>query len=459
MAQIIEELTALLPSGGVLTGADVSARSAGWGTAAPNRARAIVRPRSTAEVAAVLGLAHKHRQPIVPLGGATGLVQGGIASEAEIQLSLELMNQIEDLDPVNRVAIVQAGAPVQTVQETVEAKGLFLPLDLGSRGSATIGGTISTNAGGNRVIRFGMMRDMVLGLEAVLADGTVLSSLNRILKNNAGYDLKQLFIGTEGTLGIVTRAVLRLREQPRSVATALLAAESLAQVQTLLKRVDGGLGGMLSAFEVMWNDFYRLVTTPPAQSRPILGQSFPYYIIVEAMGGAPETDQERFEALLAGCIEDGLVSDAVIAKSEAERGAIWAMRDDVGQVLQMGNIFTFDVSMPITEIEGYVDDVRGGLARRWAEPRQVVFGHLGDGNIHVVIGVGQSDPDTRHGVEDIVYGALKGRHGSVSAEHGIGIEKKAYLGVTRSPEEIEIMRRLKTTLDPEGILNPGRIFD
>ncbi len=459
MTDIIQDLQNLLPAGGVLTGDDVTQRSAQWLGNRPNLARAIVRPRTTEEVSAVLKLLDSRGQPVVPLGGATGLVQGGVAAPTEINLSMELMTALEEVDPANRICIAQAGAPVQTVQEAVEAQGLFLPLDLGSRGSATIGGTISTNAGGNRVIRFGMMRDMVLGLEAVLADGTIVSSMSRVLKDNAGYDLKQLFIGTEGTLGVVTRAVLRLREAPVSVVTAVAATESLAQVQALLKRVDAGLGGTLSAFEVMWNDFYRLVTTPPAASRPILGQSYPYYVIVEAMGGDQAGDQERFETLLGRCLEDGILSDAVIAKSGTERGEIWAMRDDVGQMFQFAPVFTFDISMPITEIEGYVDDLRTTLKARWPENRHVIFGHLGDGNIHVVVGVGDGSPDARESVEDIVYGTLKGRHGSVSAEHGVGMEKKAYLGMTRTPEEMGLMRRLKNSLDPNGILNPGRIFD
>ncbi len=459
MSDIVTDLQALLPDGGVLTGDDVAGRSAVWGAFIPNQARAIVRPRTTEEVSKVLALCHERGQPVVPLGGVTGLVQGGIADKAEISLSLELMSMIETIDPANRTAIVQAGAPVEAVQNAVEGRGLFLPLDLGSRGSATIGGTISTNAGGNRVIRFGMMRDMVLGVEAVLADGTIVSAMNRVIKNNAGYDLKHLFIGAEGTLGVVTRAVLRLREKPLSTMTALVAADSMEQVQALLKRTDSELGGTLSAFEVMWNSFYRLVTTPPAQSKPILGQSYPYYMIVEAMGGDPEADQSRFEAVLHGCLEDSVISDAVIAKSEAERAQIWAMRDDVGQVLQFGTLFTFDISMPVTEIEGYVSDIQERLGARWPDFKHVVFGHLGDGNIHVVAGVGSQDEQARHGVESIVYGALEGRSGSVSAEHGIGLEKKEYLGLTRSPEEIAVMRRIKAALDPKGILNPGKIFD
>ncbi len=459
MSDIVTSLEALLPKGGVLTGTDVSERTGVWGGVGPKGARAIVRPRSTEEVSAILRLCNERGQPIVPLGGSTGLVQGNLTGGAEVSLSMELMTELESIDEANRIAVTQAGAPVQAVQEAVEARGLFLPLDLGSRGTATIGGTISTNAGGNRVIRFGMMRDMVLGLEAVLADGTVLPAMNRVLKNNTGYDLKHLFIGAEGTLGVVTRAVLRLREKPRSVCTALVAADSMAQVRTLLKRADSELGGTLSAFEVMWNGFYRLVTTPPAASAPILGQGYPYYLIIEAMGGDAAADLARFETVLMTCLEDGLLSDAVIAKSESERAAIWAMRDDVGQVLQFGPICTFDISMPITEIEPYVDQLRERLGARWPDYKHCVFGHLGDGNIHVIVGVDDGSDAARHGIEEIVYGCLEGRSGSVSAEHGIGIEKKAYLHLTRSDEEVAAMRAIKLALDPKGILNPGKVFD
>jgi FAD/FMN-containing dehydrogenase len=389
---------------------------------------AIARPADTGEVSRVLAACFDAGQPVVPMGGLTGLVQGATASPGEIGLSLERMNRIEAIDARDRTMRVQAGATLQLVQEAAERAGLMFALDLGARGSATVGGNAATNAGGNRVIRYGMMREGVLGLEAVLADGTVISSLNRMIKNNAGYDLKQLFIGSEGTLGVITRLVLRLRPLPLSHQTALLACTSFDQVTGLLGRLDALLGGQ-----------------------------FPYYVIVEALGGDPTGDQARFEQGLATAGEEGRFADAAIATSQAQRDAIWALRDDVGRLFALGHPFVFDISLPVAEMEGYVAEVHRALGERLPGERCFTFGHLGDGNLHFVV-VGSAGPDARQTVEEIVYRPLATRQGSVSAEHGIGIEKRSWLSLSRSADEIALMRRLKQSLDPRGILNPGRVI-
>jgi FAD/FMN-containing dehydrogenase len=303
-----------------------------------------------------------------------------------------------------------------------------------------------------------MTRNLVLGLEAVLADGTVISSMYPIVKNNSGYDLKQLFIGSEGTLGVVTRAVLRLIAQPRSQNTAFLAFDEFAQMPALLRELSAGLGGTLSAFEAMWNGFYRLVTTPPARQTPPLPQTYPYYAIADALGSDQAADQDRFESVLAAAMEKGLAADCVVAMSAAERQAIWAMRDDVDQFHQYRPWFGFDVSMPIRHMETYVSEVRSRLESIWPENVSFVFGHLGDGNLHLNIHVGAGDAESRRRVEEIVYGGLAERQGSISAEHGIGLEKRAHLKLCRTAEEIELMRTLKRALDPKGILNPGKVL-
>ncbi len=460
MSQLIEELTRLLGDKGVLTGEAVAERNplAGLSQSHAGLPSAVIRPRTTEDVAAVLKLCHRHEQAIVPQGGMTGLVEGTVASSNELALTLERMTDIEEIDPVTRTMTVQAGVPLQAAQEAAEEHGLMLPLDLGARGSATVGGNVSTNAGGNRVIRYGMMREMVLGLEAVMADGTVVSSLGKMIKNNAGYDIKQLFIGSEGTLGIVTRIVLRLRQLPKSQNTAFVAVESFDKVTAFLSSIDGKLGGTLSAFEVMWRDFYELVTKAPAENRPPIPYDYPYYILVESLGADQEADAERFEAALAETLEEELLVDAVIAKSQNERNAMWAMRDDVGQCLQFWPFFAFDVSMGIPDMETYVSEVKQSLDKDWPGHRCVIFGHLGDGNLHVIVGVGDESKDARRAVENIVYSPLRERQGSVSAEHGIGLEKQPYLDWTRSDAEISLMRTLKSALDPKGILNPGKVL-
>lgn len=453
---VAEALSKALGPSAVLTGEAALEKAQGaWmrlGTP-----RLVVMPASTEQVSAVLRIAHEHGAPVTAWGGRTGLA-GGAQADGAIALSLERMNAIEEIDTASATMTVQAGCILQVACEAAEAEGLLLPLDLGARGSATIGGNVSTNAGGNRVVRYGMMRDMVLGLEAVLADGTVVSSMNRLMKNNTGYDLKQLFIGSEGTLGVVTRAVLRLRSAPTSQNTAFVATETFEQIPRLLRALDRGLGGGLSAFEVMWPAFYDLVTTEPAKGTPPLARGYPYYVLVEALGGDEAADAERFERILGQALEDGLIADAVIAKSGAERARMWALRDDVGQVNRNGPAVTFDVSLRIADMPAYVAEVDATLRRRWPKVDNYVFGHLGDGNLHLLVWTGEKGPENKKAVEEIVYGPLQAIGGSVSAEHGIGLHKKAYLGLSRNAGEIALMKALKQSLDPTGILNPGKIF-
>ena len=419
---------------------------------------AVVRPSSTAEVSAVLRLCCDAGVPVTAWGGKTGLVQGGYA-DGHVALSLERMAAIEEVDVVGGTISVEAGCILQTAAQAAEAQGLLLPIDLGARGSATIGGVLSTNAGGNRVIRYGMAREMVLGLEAVLADGTVISSMNHLIKNNAGYDLKQLFIGSEGTLGVITRAVIRLRPLPTSQDTAFAGVAQFADLPRLLRHMERGLAGSLSAFEVMWREYYDLVTSPPALGRPPLAGRHPFYVLIEAQGADQAADSARFEAVLMDALEQGLIADAALAKSQSERNAMWELRDDISQTARHWPIFTFDVSLKIADMEAYVAEVRAALMAGWPDKATLtVFGHLGDGNLHLVVGVGSRAKETKTAVEAIVYGAVRARGGSISAEHGVGLEKRAYLGWSRTPPEVALMRTLKAALDPRNILNPGKVL-
>ncbi|MEM8816506.1 MAG: FAD-binding oxidoreductase [Pseudomonadota bacterium] len=457
--QLIEQLKTELGDAAVLTGDDVSGRAIGWANPASRVARAILRPASTEQLALAVRRCADAGQPVVTYGGGTGLVAGTDTSPTDVLLSLERMNRIETVDASGSTMTVQAGAILQSVQERAEADGFTFALDLGARGSATVGGAIATNAGGNSVIRYGMMREQVLGLEAVLADGTVLSSMNRMLKNNAGYDLKQLFIGTEGTLGIVTRAVLRLRPAMQSACSAFLALDRFEPIPELLKHLGSESGGTLSAFEVMWRDFYEALAETGNHDLP-LGREHAYYILVEWQGGDVEQDAARFESSLAAAVEAGWIADAAIAASERQRQAFWGMRDDIDGLREvLGDIVMFDVSLPISDAERYTSAVFERLRARWPEQfRGVTFGHLGDSNIHFMLTTGSDDHESHTEAMRIVYDELRPFGGSISAEHGIGTEKQPYLGVSRSEEEIAMMRRLKGAFDPANILNPGKVI-
>lgn len=455
---LVEEVRSIVGDGGVLTGNALTGRPCSYWDPSPLSARALVRPRTTDELSRVMALCRTASQPVVTHGGLTGCVQGTIVADDEVVISLERMTDIEDIDTVGRTITVQSGAVLQNVQEAVARKNLFLPLDLGARGSCTIGGNIATNAGGINVIRYGMMRELVLGLEAVLADGTVVSSMNRMMKNNAGYDLKQLFIGSEGTLGIVTRAVLKLEEATVSRNTAVVALESFAAVTGLLQHMGKALGGTLTAFEVMWGDYFRAVTEPGWHRAP-MEREHAFYVIAEATGAEPESDATRFEACLEQAVINDLIIDAVVPKSEAERNALWAVREDFEAVVQPKPTFLYDVSLPIRDMDAYIRAVKIGLERRWPEGQCHVIGHIADGNLHLFVSPGIDDESLHLEVDGEVYGALAPFNGSVSAEHGIGIEKKAWLATSRSQAEIEVMRTLKRALDPFNLLNRGKVFD
>ena len=456
---LLEEIEKIVGDNGIIFGEDVFNRKAGIWIDDGIRADAIVRPKNTEELSKVLSICNQLNQEVIPHGGLTGLAEGAISKKGQIAISSERMKDIEEIDEIGRTITVQAGVPLERVQEEAEKYNLMLAVDLGARGSCTIGGNISTNAGGNMVIKYGMMRDSVLGLEAVLADGKVVTSMNQMLKNNSGYDLKQLFIGTEGTLGFVTKAVLRLREKPKSINTALLGLDSFAQVIKLLKYLDKGLGGNLSAYEVMWKNYYEVVVQSNSSNTLPLPINSNYFVLVETLGANQEKDTSLFEELLEEALQNKIIKDAVIPQSEPERSRLWAIRDDVEQHYKEGPVKMFDVSMPILSMEDYVKEVNKRFAENWDTYKCVVFGHVGDGNLHIIGGVGSENKEEIIAMESCIYEPLEDINGAISAEHGIGLEKKNYLGISRSVNEINLMKTLKKALDPNNILNPGKVFD
>ncbi|MBL8629122.1 MAG: FAD-binding oxidoreductase [Rhodospirillaceae bacterium] len=457
---MIETLRSFVDAAGLLTGPDIGERYLNTrGHSQAGAPLCVVRPTSTAQVSAILKACHAAGQTVVAQGGMTGLVGGGAPRGGEVVLSLERMNQIEEFDPEGRTLTAQAGVILQTAHEYCEERGFMLPLDLGARGSATIGGVISTNAGGVRVIRYGMMRESVLGLEVVMADGTVISALNKMLKNNAGYDLKHMFIGSEGTLGIVTRAVCRLRANPKSVNTAFASLPTFEDTVAFLGYLESELGGALGSFEVMWGAYDAFVRATCPSLRPPLPAGQAFYVLLETLGTDPEADPERLQEILAAAMEKGLITDAAVAQSEQQRAAFWAVRENAGEGFRkLGPMFSYDVSMPIRAMGDFATRVKSGVDAAYSNATTLVLGHMGDGNLHVVAAVGIGGAEAHSKVNDIVYGVIRDLGGSISAEHGIGVEKKNYLAWSRTPEEIALMRTLKSTLDPKGILNPGKVL-
>lgn len=456
MSDIVESLGQIVGPANVLTGEARHTRPPNWETHQPCNALAIVRPSSTAEVVEIMRLCHVNQQAVVPYGGLTNLVQGCVTTRTDIALSFEKMNHIEEVDSVGHTMTAQAGVTMQQAQECAAAERLFFPVDIGARDTCMVGGNVSTNAGGTKVIRHGMIRDSVLGLEVVLADGTVLDSMNRFLKNNSGFDLKQLFIGTEGVLGLVTKIVFRLEPLPSTHDVAMLACCNYENVVSVLNEVQHSLGNNLCGFEVMWDNFVHSVVQPIGALKSPITPEYPFYIIVESMGTRPGIDSDAFESALLEIMEDGLVEEGVVAKSDSEREEIWAIRHEVEWVVR--DAFVFDVSLPIGSANDYVDTITERIKSDIVDVRIAAFGHLGDNNIHISVLTGDRSGKSERLVQEHIYSALKPYRGAISAEHGIGLEKRDWLSISRTEEEINLMKTLKRSLDPNNILNPGKVI-
>lgn len=444
----------------ILEGKDLDSRYIHiWKMGDRLNAKAVCLPKNTEEVAHILKTCNKVGQKIVIHGGLTNLVGSTENHPDDIIVSLEKMNNIEEVDPSSRTMTVQSGVILENVQSAAKENDLFFPLNFGAKGSAQIGGIISNNAGGLRVLRFGMTRALVLGLEVVLPDGTIINSLKKIIKDNSAYDLKQLFVGAEGTLGIVTRAVLKLVEQPRSRVSAMVSLSEYNQVVNLLKFMDGGLAGTLSGFELIWGDTYQMMTSPPATQKPPLPYGQKYYVLIEALGSDQDKDQERLENLLTTAFENEMIVDGTLANTVSDLEWFWTIREDVHVLKsQCNNDHHFDISIPIREIGHTIDSITDQLNQIDGVEKICTFGHVADGNIHYIIGKEDAGDELRKKINNAVYGPLKKLGGSVSAEHGIGVHKKDYLSLCRSDEEIELMKKIKMAIDPNNILNPQNIF-
>ena len=466
-AGLLERLRAAVGPAQVLTEGDLSAYQLDWRQRYRGKALAVVRPGTTDEVAAVVRACAAHGAGIVPQGGNTGLVGGSVpdASGTQVLLSLARMNRVRELDPANSTLTVEAGCILQTVQETAAAGGLLFPLSLAAEGSCSIGGNLATNAGGTQVLRFGNARDLCLGLEVVTAQGEVWNGLSGLRKDNTGYDLRDLFIGSEGTLGIITAATLKLFARPAAVTTALAAVATLDGAVRLLQAAQARLGPALTGFEVMNRFALDLVRSHfPQLAQPLA--SAPWTVLLEQSDSEDQAHATaRFEALLEAALTDGVIDDAALAASTAQSRAMWHLRESIPLAQQQeGPNIKHDIALPISRVVDFVAATDAALQVAFPGARLVDFGHLGDGNLHYNVqappGVAAADFVREHeaAVNRIVYDAVGERAGSISAEHGIGALRRDELAQRKSPVAIGLMRAIKQALDPQGLMNPGRVL-
>ena len=457
---MVDTLKKIVGEDGVLSdGKEKSRFDHIWKTEIPTNALAVVFPKDTGQLSSIMKVCFQKNQKILVQGGLTNLVGSTKTFKDEMIISLERMNKIEEIDEKSRTITLQSGVIVEDAINAANEKDLLLPLNFGAKGSAQIGGVVSTNAGGLRVLKYGMTRGLVLGLEAVLSNGEVISSMKKVIKDNSGYDVKQLFIGSEGTLGIVTKVIFKLEEKPESRCSALVALNNYENVVNLLKFIEKGLSGTLTGFELMWNETYKTMLDSSENYSPLLPSTYPFYVFIESLGSDLSNDFDKLSELISGAAEQNLIEDALLAQNEREQKIIWDMREDVSVLAKKSRFDQhFDISLPIPVIEREVQIATKKLKKLSFIEHVFTFGHVADGNIHFIIGKNDNSKENTEKINQIIYSNLKENGGSVSAEHGIGLDKKKYLHTSRSSEEINLMKTLKKILDPKKILNPGRVI-
>ena len=467
--ELLNDLRAVVGAAQVLADGDLSAWELDWRKRWRGRALAVVRPGSTAEVAAVVRACGRHGAAIVPQGGNTGLVGGGVpdASGTQVVLSLARMNQVRAIDRANLTMTVEAGRVLQAAQQAAADAGLLFPLSLAAEGSATIGGNLATNAGGTQVVRYGNARDLCLGLEVVTPQGEVWNGLTGLRKDNTGYDLRDLFVGSEGTLGIITAATLKLYPQPAARLTAWAAVPSLEAAVGLLGLAHQQLGPGLTGFEVMGQFALSLVDKHFPQLRVPLWKDTPYCVLLENSDSEDEDHaRHQFERLLEAALESGLVTDAVVAESLAQAQALWHIRESISLAQsQEGLNIKHDISLPVSRIPAFCAETDALLQREIPGVRLVNFGHLGDGNLHYNVQAPEGGDaaaflrEQEGRVNELVFDAVRRYHGSISAEHGVGSLKVGHLVHHKDPVALSLMRSIKRALDPQHLMNPGRVIE
>ncbi|MBS8267127.1 FAD-binding oxidoreductase [Halomonas litopenaei] len=454
-----------LGSTGVLTD-DLERYRVDWAGARGGLPLAVARPASSEQVAQVLGYCHRHDIPVVPQGGGSGLVEGALpdSQTPELVISLERLNKIRSIDPINFTVSVDAGCVLQTIKDAAEAEDCTFPLALGAQGSCQIGGNIATNAGGLNVLRYGMMRQLVLGIEVALPDGRLLDDMKALHKNNTGYDLKQLFIGAEGTLGIVTGAVLKLYPRPQVTRTALIGCPDVASVLKLYAQARRSCCDLLTAFELIPRACMELALEADPSLPDPLDAPHPVYVLMEVAASGPADLDSMIEALFERGLEDGLLEDGVLATSDTQAAQLWQLREAMLEGQQRrGEHLRTDVSLPISQLTAFHDQAEAAITEASPDSQVIAYGHVGDGNLHfnILPPAHLDDDDKRsllHELEEQLFAIVAEFDGSISAEHGIGRVKQPYFLESLSAPEHDIMRGLKRLLDPRGLMSPGRIL-
>ncbi|UGY17066.1 FAD-binding oxidoreductase [Bradyrhizobium septentrionale] len=427
------------------------------------RSPLVLRPGSTAEVAAICKLASEHKIALVPQGGNTGLVGGQTPHNGEVVVSLRRLDKIRDIDVESNTMTCEAGVVLQIAQQKASDVDRLFPLSLGAEGSCTIGGNLSTNAGGTTALAYGVAREMALGLEVVLADGRVLNALSKLKKDNTGYDLRNLFIGAEGTLGIITAATLKLFPRPRAVETAYVGLKSPAAALKLLSISRNEAAGSLTSFELLADVAVDFSIRHGIDIRDPLESKHPWYVLME-LSSSRDDARDTLEAILAQGMEDGIVNDAVIAANLSQRQAFWKLRDEMSAAQKPeGGSIKHDISVPVAAVPAFIEEANAAVVKLIPGARPVPFGHLGDGNIHYNVSqpVGGNAADFLarwHDVNAVVFEIVLRMGGSISAEHGIGVLKRDELPDVKDKVAIELMRQVKAMLDPLGIMNPGKVL-